>query len=138
MDGKKVVHDLDWVQRRAMRERNLSKDAPDVWQEVLTAIDNCCRSFREWYAVSAKLEKKIQNGHRIVIKVTRNNPPSTMHVQIDFDETVPCIWAARDARSPAQFLVDADEHSSFLKYNGERISVDDFSEIALKDALFAD
>lgn len=130
---------MNWIDRRFGREHHLN-NAPDVWQKVSTAIDDACKSFNE-RGEFGKAETYPQNGHRILV-IIEHEPPKQFQmdmkrrVTIAFEESAPRITVTVDALPAKTFPIEADEQHCFLKWAGAEISPDDFSKIALEDALF--
>jgi hypothetical protein len=66
---------MNWVDRRALRERNLDDGAPKVWDQVRGAIQDSCDSFNEHYKhpnQESAVDCKLENGRRV--KVSRIVP----------------------------------------------------------------
>lgn len=129
---------LNWVERRARRESNLSQ-AVEVWESVRTAISDCCESFNENYPHIGQVKHQPENGRRVRVIVTFNAPQRvSRNIAIEFskgdkDSVITCTV---DGGAAKKFSILADENHAFLKYANQEISPDRLTEIALEDALF--
>ena len=136
----------DWVERRALRQQNLSTQAADVWQAAIVAVENSCNSFRKYYATRAQVLVKPQNGHRLLVNITLENaPPGSSSptkikrlVAISFAEaeTPPTITVTVDNGPAKTFQIEADEQHCYICFEKKEVSPDEFSRLALEDALF--
>jgi hypothetical protein len=140
-----IIHIMadNWLERKVLREKNLTIFAPDVWQSAGAAIRNVCDSFNKEHAepgVTADIE--MHNGHYLVVAITltKQTPAftssTTRRVTIEFDERKPSISVTIDGGSAKVFPLEADEKHCFIRFSGKEITADEFSEFALKDALF--
>ncbi len=135
---------LNWIERRALREKILRDHANDVWQDARSAVQNCCESFRTHYGVSiAKLEDKLENGLRIRLSLTFQVVEASFQSEVKriilvaFDASVPCIFVTADDKPARQFRIDADENEAFItEGDNQRITTDEFSKKALETSLF--
>jgi hypothetical protein len=130
--------DLNWVERKFVREQNLTK-ADDLWQAVLTAIEGACKSFNTYYSAIGNAKVSPQNGHSILVEVahraTQTAPMDTRRrVRILFDERT--LTVTLDEHSARTVQVEADQERCFLKYGKGELTPDKFSEFALGDAFF--
>jgi hypothetical protein len=126
----------NWVERRALRE-NYLQNASSVWQTVRSAIDECCTSFRERFAVLARVHNQEQNGHRVLIEVRFSFSPNTpRQISVGFFDTDKEIRVTIDGSKAAVFPIDADENHAFITFQGKEIDADEFTRVALEKALF--
>jgi hypothetical protein len=127
----------NWVERRAIREQHL-RNASTVWQDAKSAIDECCISFRERFPGIARVINQEQNGHRILIEVRFTFEPNTpRQISIKFsDEPEKQITVTVDGGGAVIFPIDADEHHAYIACEDKEISADEFTQMALEEALF--
>lgn len=134
-----MTANLNWVDRRALREDNLTQHAVDVWELVRTAIGNCCTSFRTRFPnMAEEVKNKTENGHRILVEITFKTPTGRRcrHVSIEFSKTENLITTTTDGEAAKRFPISADESHTFLKNGQSEISADELTKIALEDAFF--
>ena len=135
---RSVEERLNWVERRARREQNLSQ-AVEAWESVRTAIGNCCESFNEIYSDIGEIRYKTENGHRVRVQITFNTPQRlTRNVSFEFSKTDKEITCTVDGGAAKKFNIVADETHAFLQHppTKEEISPDRLTEIALENAFF--
>lgn len=128
----------NWVERRALREQHI-RNADEVWQSARTAIDNCCNSFRQHFAGFARVTNQPQNGHRIVVGIHFPITGRGRNVSIGFgndDKGIPIINVTVDDQAVRLFPIMADENHAYISFQGKEISGDEFSRLALEEALF--
>jgi|ERR1017187_8791869 hypothetical protein len=129
----------NWIERRFKREHNLDK-AEDLWQAVSTAIHDACNSYNAHYAnIVGQANFIPQNGHGILVEVTheenKRNPMDTKRrVRVTFDGRR--ISVTVDEHTARVCDIEADEAGCFIKSNTGKLSPDEFSSLALRDALF--
>jgi len=63
---------LNWVERRALRERVLASGSLEVWNHVRAALQDACESFNTNYPTN-QVECKLENGHRLHIRGHENS-----------------------------------------------------------------
>ena len=129
----------NWVERRALREKNLRSSAPDFWQEVIVAIQGCCDSFNEHYSRVAVSSYKTVNGHRLLVDIVFLNiggDAVRRTVAFDFNRDKQHIEYSVDGRGTTTFPMDADDRGVFVVANGAPRDADDFSQIVLEKPLF--
>lgn len=133
---------MDWIQRRKARDLNLLK-AEELWQQVITEIQNCCNSFKKEYAHIGDLRHVPENGHsmKLALLFTGGNSPPSPHAptkmaRITFDSDEPSIIVTVEGDAKKEFKIDADEKGCFLSRAKQPISLEDFSEQALQEFLF--
>ena len=128
---------MNWVERKAASEKQLGERASDVWDAALTAVDNCLRSFKEHYPELATASKENGNGHRLIvtIKFSDSTLPARK-VVIAFNEDKPEISVVVDGGTPLLYAIKSDADHTFLFWQEKEISADDFSQSALRAALF--
>jgi len=129
---------MNWVERNAARESNIVGRAPEIWQEVLTAIEDACNSF-EGAHDEPTIQRSTENGHAMVVRATfpQLTPgiPRAHSVRIVFDERRCVIISTLDDKTPLKFHIDADETKCFLTYQDEKIDADRLSELVLSDVF---
>jgi len=135
---------MNWVDKKYAKEHNILIGAPELWQKVQTAIEDAVNSFAQQLD-TPDVSSSTENGHAIVVKVSfppepypgmPNGIPRVNIVRIIFDDRRNLITAVLNQKTPAKFPIEADEKESFLTYEGERISPDRLSELALSDAFY--
>src|SRR6266849_3445649 len=132
----------NWLERKLLREQILNDHAADVWQAASAAIQNVCNSFNKSAEPGTTADIERHNGHLLVVSITlRKQTPVyagsvTRRVTIQFDGRKPNISVTVDDSVAKVFLIEADETHCFIKFGGREVSPDEFSEFALKDALF--
>jgi len=138
---------MNWVEKRWTIEQNLIKGAPEVWQAVVTAIDNACQTLKQHYSDVSDITCKPQNGHRVLVSVNRKQIPAHLSV---YDERIDIqiIYERAESRiavivgynkTPKHFPSRSDETHAFLIHDinaRAEISPDDFSQLVLQDAFF--
>lgn len=135
--GEYPIHMSNWVQKRAFRDRYL-RDSITLWQEVRSAVDECCNSFREHYIGVARVTNQEQNGHRVLVTIRPTYEPNNpRQVSIKFDSEEKQITATVDGGRADVFPIDADENHAFLTHQNKEINADEFTQIVLEDALFS-
>lgn len=135
---------LNWVQRRAMRQRILDSGATKVWDAVREAIEDACDTFNEHYPQpnqDSRAVCRLENGSRIKVSrtiladmVTRFRPEQ-FEVLIRFEKNGPAIEAV-SGEAKSTFKIDSDEESAFAVLGGKRITPDEISEKLLEPVLF--
>jgi len=128
----------NWVECRALREQ-YQANAADVWQSARTAIDNCCNSYRQHFGGTAQVINQAENGHRVLIGIHFHQTGRGRQVSIEFgrdEKNIPKISVTVDDKAAKIFQITADEHHAFISFQGKEISADEFSRLALEDALF--
>ena len=132
----------NWVEKRWLRENNLKIGANRVWLDVTAAIDSACTSFKERYHDLAGVECTTQNGHRILVTISRPIAPTNVSVgvtefpiQIIFEGNRITVVRGHNENSK-HYSLEADETHAFLKVHGQEMSADEFSRVVLEDALF--
>jgi hypothetical protein len=135
---------MNWVERRATRERNLDTGAPKVWDEVRGAIQDACESFNQHYPQPNRdnsAECKLENGRRVRVRriiladMTTVYHPQDLQVIVMFEKDVPSITATFPAGSLI-FYFEADEEGAFVAVAGKRLTPDEISEKILGPVLF--
>src|ERR1700722_1234468 len=126
----------DWVERRALRQQNLSAHAADAWQDAIVAIENSCASFRKYYPTRAQVVVKPQNGHRLLASITLENAPPGYSspnkikrlVSISFAdaEAPPSITVTVDSGPAKTFQIEADEEHCYISFEKKEVSPDEF------------
>src|ERR1039457_3148605 len=120
---------MNWVDKKFARENIVLSGAPDLWQKVLTAIEDACSSFKKNVSVRA-IERRTENGHAVVVRATfpsKDNPvmfnsvPAINSVRVVFEEEQRLIMATLNQHPPKKFLIDSDEQECFLSFQNERI-----------------
>jgi|SRR5579862_713051 len=130
-----MAETLNWVERRARCQHNLSRHAVEVWESARTAIDNCCASFNQHFSELAHVKNQTENGHRVRVIITFGmHPRATRNVAIEFSGSD--VTVTVDGGAAKRFEIAADENHAFLKYGQEEISADKFTELALDNAFF--
>jgi hypothetical protein len=135
---------LNWVDRRAIRERSLDFGAPKVWDEVRGSLQDACDSFNEHYPQSNRQDAahcKLENGNRV--KITRivsadmktSFQPQQFEVLVTFDKLAPSVTVAFPDNT-AVFKIESDEESAFPTFAGKRITSDEISHKVLESVLF--
>ena len=128
---------MNWVERKAASEKQLEEHAGDVWNAALTAVDNCLRSFKEHYPELAIVSKENGNGYRLILTVKFSDPTlPARKVVIAFNEDKPEISVVVDGGTPLLYAIKSDADHSFIFWREKEISADDFSQSALRAALF--
>lgn len=130
----------NWIERGARRKKNLAK-ANELWQAIQTSIEGVCKSFNGEHADVGSVELSPQNGHSLLIEVSHEQNKSVAmdtkrRVRITFDETSSQVRFTIDEHEARHVKIDADQERCFLKAGLKEITPDQFSELALKDALF--
>lgn len=121
---------MNWVDRRARRERLLSEGGPEVWQQVRAALQDACESYTRHYdQLQRQLRCELENGIRLRITHGRTT------ILVAFVQELPAIVSAAN-QGKLIFTIDADEDSAFVEHQGRRITPDEISELILKDLLF--
>jgi hypothetical protein len=136
---KLFMSQQNWVERRHARDHILAEQTSDVWNGVLTAIENCCESFNKRYSDIGRTERKTQNGCSLVITIfyrDQENPTSTSNrSQVRVTKEGRTISATTDGGVAKAFQIESDENHAFLS-NGTEISADELSRLVLQDVLF--
>jgi hypothetical protein len=136
---------MNWVEKKAATERNLSQDGLGIWNEVRSAIQDACESWKEHYAPSGSQGPTItlENGTRMRVEPPRiiwmkatlppfHDPTRLEYVLIYLDKDVPAIkWT--DDTGGHEVKIMADENKAFLSGN---ITADDLSKRILEHLLF--
>jgi len=128
----------NWVERIALRNQHLA-NAEDLWQSARTAIDNCCNSYRQHFAGTAQVTNQAENGHRIVVAIHFHLTGWGRHVSIEFGRDAKNaigITVTVDDKPAKLFQILADADHAFISFQDKEISADEFSRLALEDALF--
>lgn len=136
--------EMNWIEKRWSREQHLSKDAPEIWQAVTVAVENSCTSFMQHYSALSGVTFKQQNGHRILVTVTRKYVPtgissyqSEVPVQLIYEQGENQINVVIGYnKNPKKFEIKSDEEHAFIFYGGKEISPDELSRLVLEDIFF--
>jgi hypothetical protein len=131
---------MNWVDRKFARENNVLRGAPELWQKVLTAVEDACGSFSKNYETPS-VSRNTQNGHAVVVRAEfppkdHLGTPIVNSVRIVFDEPQRLISATLNQNSPKKFLIASDENECFLSFQGDTVDADKLSELVLTDAFF--
>jgi hypothetical protein len=130
----------NWVERRFTREQHLNK-SDDLWQAISTEIHNACKSLTARYPETGQAKFIPQNGHRILVEMTHSKN-ERMNLPMDMKRRVTLTFNGKDINvtldeHPAKIVsIDSDLEGCFLKYQQRKMSVDQFSEMVLRDAFF--
>ena len=129
----------NWVDKKAHRESILRDRADGVWQDARSAIQDCCESARKHYGKA--IEDITENGHRIRLTISFPDPNRGPHdvkrvVLVRFVSSAPCIEVTIDDSASKKFTIDADGEHAYILGDSKEITVDEFSRIALQEALF--
>ena len=123
----------NWVECKAAREANLKDGAEEVWQNIRSAAQDCCESFRKHY--NSNIKDALENGVRIRLIV----PYSTGQKQtilVAFNQLAATIEVTIGKSLTKAYHIDADETHAFVTDDNRReISADEFTRIALESAL---
>lgn len=126
----------NWIDRRALIEQNL-RTAKVVWQSAKSAIDECCESYRTNFIGLAQLMNAEQNGHRILLSLRFfQQPNNPRQVSILFSEPEKEIRVTIDGGKAAVFPIHADDKHAFISYQDKELTPDQFTQVALEEALF--
>ena len=135
---------MNWVDRQMAKEGHMQAGPREIWQKVLTAIDDACNSFQKSRQIP-EITRNTENGHAIVVTVDfppkpypgTNGIPCANIVRVVFDERQRRITSTLNEGASNQFNIEADENGCYINYRvTEKISPDRLSEIALSDAFF--
>lgn len=130
---------MNWVEIRALREKSLLNNSVEFWQEIVTAVEECCTSFNEYYSNLGSARHRTANGHRLLVTITRANvigQAANSVVAIDFNREESHVDVTVDARTTQVFPLGADETKVYLVANHKPINVDDFTKLILEKPLF--
>lgn len=127
---------MNWIERRARKEQNLSQSV-EIWESVRTAIHNCCTSFNKHYEKLAQLNKITENGHRVRVTIIFSHlPKQPINVSFEFSERDNGITTTVDGAAARRFKIAADENHAFLQHGQEEISADKLTELVLEGPMF--
>jgi hypothetical protein len=133
---------LNWVERRANREKLLAAQSGEVWQSVRAAVQDACESFNRRYTREARerADCKLENGTRIrIVRELSTDPrvaPIPHNLTVQFDGVACTITVTRQNQVSSPLKVSADDHAVFLLHGHDRITADEASEVILKPLLF--
>lgn len=139
-----MSHDLNWVKRRALRERMLSAGAPKVWEAARAALQDACDSYNEHYPVDPNRkeitfafenEKRFQITRTLFANRVDRYTDTQSKVLISFNEDAPSIEVASDTAA-FTCLIKADEKSAYAVHDNEPISADELSRLTLEPLFF--
>jgi hypothetical protein len=135
----------NWVERRALQDKNLETGAPGVWSAVRSALEDACRSYNEHYSHDANFQEvscKLENGNRVVITRTRavNNGGTmiqwlTEEIIVSFDKTASEVKVARKDGS-ARYEITSNQEGAFIMQHGKTIDADETSRQILEPLFF--
>jgi hypothetical protein len=134
---------LNFVETRALREETLEKNIGNVWNEARSKLQECCESFKK-HCPGERLQLSLENnGDKLVVRRTfsvedvyRGGPrDQPMILTVTFVKEERCIEVKTDSKSPVKYLFDADTEKVILKSGNKEISLDEFSEKVLSEAL---
>jgi hypothetical protein len=134
----------NWVERRAAREQNL-KNAVDVWKKAQGAVAEACESLKQHYGDLASIRRTKQNGHSVIITITRRLPPEMQRgetltprvVAMKFESDTRKITVTVDHETEREYPIEADPDHAFLSLKGRELLLDEFSRLALEDVFFS-
>src|SRR5712691_2551928 len=117
----------NWVERRAQSERTLNRDAPVVWNEVRSALQDACDSYNHNYCPETpQVTCKLENGNRVLITkvlqgTDRLGRPSEQRsdIVVAFDANTCMITSTRTKPGGSKFIVTADERNAFILAGAE-------------------
>jgi hypothetical protein len=125
----------NWVEVRANRESTLWQKAPELWQEVRSAVQDACQSYNDHYSNPDHPEVicKLENGKRV-----RVNREAHGMVLIEFDARKPSIRYTRDhSESSGELGFCSDEVEAWIATgDGARMTPDAASRNLLEPLLF--
>ena len=130
----------NWIEREARQKERMKIGAPELWQDVMTAVEDTCNSYTKHHAEVGKARFQPQNGHSVLIEVAHESMPSTIadmkrRIRLTFDG-IKSISITLDEHSLAPVVINADEDRCFLTINKKEISIDEFCKYALSDGFF--
>lgn len=135
---------LNWVMRRALRDRMLSTGAFIVWEGVRAALQDACETYNEHYPADANRKEvrcEFENGKRL--KITRtlfvNRLDRSVDVKtmlVSFDDDAPLIQAVAASGSPVKFRIQANETSAYPIHEEKPISAEELSRLILEPLFF--
>jgi hypothetical protein len=123
---------LNWVEKRLAREKQLLDSKPRLWKDVCDAMTDASRSFNQ--KCGGNYEAVPTNGHRFRVF------GGTRQVDVDFDQQA-CKITASYGASPFGskfFTVQADHNSAFITEDGKKLTPDEVSERILGKFFFPD
>jgi hypothetical protein len=142
MDEEKVM--ANWVERRAIQDRNLESGAPQIWSAVRSALDDACRSYNAHYIHDfnrPEVRFNPENGSRAIIVRTLYTDRGiatderTEEILVTFDSTIPAIVATRKDKSE-RFDIASDQNSAFVARGDKRLDADEISRAILEPLFF--
>jgi hypothetical protein len=133
---------MNWVERRAHRERILDTQATEVWNDLCEAVQDACESYNSHYnpaPAQLRVTCKFQNAHRLLITNPAveldGKPASTLLV---FDPVEPAITNIRSLPSGSyMYRISSDGESAFTVDGTSRLSADQVSQRVLEPILFS-
>lgn len=125
----------NWIELRALQERSLRQRAPEVWESIQTAIDDCCTSFNRHYRRIARARSTVPGRGWVVVEIAF--PVNQQcRVSIEFSELAKTVTCTVDRQRSFVFNILADENHAYIQYLDKEISADELTEIALEKVFF--
>src|ERR1039457_2986651 len=132
----------NWVERRFVIEALQAKRAPELWQEVRSALQDACDSFNERYgSATDQVECALENCRRV--RITRKlledhsrnrHSKIVTTIVVSFDENSQKITAAQNSANI--FSISSDGISVFITRKDKRLEPDEVSKEILESFLF--
>ena len=138
------MHDTqNWIERRAHRDKKLGR-AVELWRDVFDALLACAKSFNKEYPHLGRIQTQSPEASKVKLFVYRQNQdpgheiPSHMNrvVSFEFEEANPAIRVTIGHGAPRLFEIKADEGGCAIQHGGKKMSIDEFSRLALEETLF--
>lgn len=123
----------NWVERRALRQKNLIEQSDKVWEDARMAIIEACSNFKTFFSELGDVECTPKNGKQLMVEVRIKEEKRRVRIERLWDYK---IAVTVDDKPTVDCAISSDETHAYILHGQNEINPDEFSKLILEKPFF--